>query len=68
VNQQFNGADNMNEDEVAAAPAGEHGQLIQQQQQVQGNWGIGVSQENRPEGTSFKVRVCLQGKARYLGR
>jgi hypothetical protein len=33
-----------------------------------GAWGIGVSQEVRPEGISYKVRVCVHGQARYLGR
>jgi hypothetical protein len=39
-----------------------------QNAQAVGNWGIGVSQETRPEGVSYKVRLCLQSKPRYLGR
>jgi hypothetical protein len=37
-------------------------------QLLHGNWGIGDSQEIRPVGISYKVRVCYRGKARYLGK
>jgi hypothetical protein len=37
-------------------------------QMPSGAWGIGVSQEVRPEGISYKVRVFVHGQARYLGR
>lgn len=47
---------------AAAEPVNEEAQA------VPGAWGIGVSQEVRPEGTSYKVRVCVRGEARYLGR
>ncbi|WIA43794.1 hypothetical protein OEZ86_010214 [Tetradesmus obliquus] len=47
---------------AAAEPVNEEAQA------VPGAWGIGVSQEVRPEGTSYKVRVCVRGEARYLDR
>ncbi|WIA23745.1 hypothetical protein OEZ85_000424 [Tetradesmus obliquus] len=31
-------------------------------------WGIGVSQEVKPDGICYKTRVCYKGKARFLGR
>jgi hypothetical protein len=42
--------------------------VIEEAQLLPGAWGIGVSQETRPEGISYKLRVCVKGKARYLGR
>jgi hypothetical protein len=42
--------------------------VFEEAQLLPGAWGIGVSQETRPEGISYKVRVCVKGKARYLGR
>jgi hypothetical protein len=62
LNQQIDSSEQLQQQEGLAAAGAEDAQAII------GQWGIGVSQENRPEGLSYKVRVCLQSKARYLGR
>lgn len=62
LDDYFADDEQMPEQEPPAEPAGDDAHV------QAGAWGIGVTQETRPEGVSYKVRACLKGKARYLGR
>jgi hypothetical protein len=66
LGQHVGAVEQMAEQDAPGGPAGGNAQPLREQ--LHGAWGIGVSQESRPEGVSYKVHVCLQGKTHYLGR